>query len=181
MGLAPQSLGIPEDAVVIGYFGSIDADRGPLLIEACRELRSEFPSLCLLIAVKAVQVDLLEPWIRYLGRLPQTSLPKLIAASDVVTLPYADDPFNSMTGACKIAEYLACEKPVVATRVAGHEAMFRDAPASLCDPNSLDMLAALKHQLALRQMARFPENLEWDFIGKTLWDHLGALPQGTNA
>ena len=181
MRLARESLGIPEDSVVIGYFGSINADRGPLLIEACRELRREFPNLCLLMAGKARQVDLEASWIRYLGELPQALLPKLIAACDVVTLPYANDPFNSMTGACKIAEYLACEKPVVATRVAGHEAMFRDAPASLCDPNPLGMLTALKQQAGLRQIAKFPESLEWKFIAGMLWEHLRGLPRGKNA
>jgi len=175
---ARKSLGIPLGAVVIGYFGSINADRGPLLIAACKELAREFPNLCLLMAGKVTQVDLAEPWIRYLGELPQTSLPKLIAASDVVTLPYANDPFNSMTGACKIAEYLACERPIVATRIAGHEAMFRDAPASLCEPSSSDMLAALRRQLELRQSAVFPGNLEWGFIGKALLEQLDAISGG---
>ena len=167
--------------MVIGYFGSIDADRGPLLIDACKALQVEFPKLCLLMAGKVTQVDLGASWIRYLGELPQASLPKLIAACDVVTLPYANDPFNSMTGACKIAEYLACEKPVVATRVAGHEAMFRDAPVSLCDPNPLGMFTALKRQAGLRQIAKFPDSLEWEFIAGMLWEHLRGLPRGKNA
>lgn len=168
MGLARESLGIPKGAVVIGYFGSINSDRGPLLIEACRELRKEYPDLCLVMAGKVTQVDLAMPWIRYQGELPQDSMPKLIAASDVVVLPYANDPFNSMTGACKLAEYLACEKPVVATRVAGHEATLQDVPMSLCDPTPFDMLNAIRCQLTFRKVAQFPEGLEWKFIGKKL-------------
>lgn len=175
MLVARADLEISSDSIVIGYFGSINKDRGPLLIRACEMLQEEYPNLCLLMAGKVDCVDLHKPWIRYLGELPQCAIPALVAACDVVTVPYANDPFNSMTGACKIAEYLACGKPVVATRVAGHKAMFRDSPVSLCEPNDQEMQGALKIQLELRQVEAFPESLEWRNIAQLLWGRLKRL------
>jgi len=163
------------------YFGSINKDRGPLLIRACEMLRDEYPKICLLMAGKVDCVDLRKPWIRYLGELPQRAIPALIAACDVVTVPYDNDAFNSMTGACKIAEYLACEKPVVATRVAGHEAMFNEAPESICDTSPLGMMAAIKYQLDLRQIEKFPESLEWAVIGRRLFGHMCRLLSPVNS
>ncbi len=128
---ARNELGYTSKNLLIGYFGSIDWARGPLLIEACRILRKEIPSLHLLLAGHVNKVDFAEPWITYFGELPQTDLPRMINACDVVTVPYEKNEFNNMSGACKIAEYLACGKPVVATRVSDHEQIFEKAPNSL--------------------------------------------------
>ena len=136
--------------------------------------------LYLLMAGKVDGVDLQRNWIKYLGELPQREIPASIAACDVVTIPYANDPFNSMTGACKIAEYLACGKPVVATRVAGHEAMFNEAPASICDISPLGIMQAIKSQLKLRQVGNFPERLEWEAIGRELFRYMCFLLNPVN-
>ena len=124
MSEARKVLQLEQESIFVGYFGSINAARGPLLIEACRMLRKDFPSLHLLLAGRIDDVDMKEPWIRYLGDLPQREIPALINACNVVTIPYADTPFNRMCGACKIAEYLACGKPIVATRISVHRQLF---------------------------------------------------------
>lgn len=43
------------------------------------------------------------------------------------------------------------------------------------------MLTTLKRQIELRQIAKFPENLELESIGGVLWEHLRCLPRGKNA
>ncbi|MDD2468477.1 MAG: glycosyltransferase, partial [Desulfobulbus sp.] len=131
-----KALGLQQDAIFVGYFGSINSARGPLLIEACRIVRKDFPALHLLLAGKVDGVDVNESWIRYLGDLPQRDIPTLINACNVVTIPYADTPFNRMCGARKIAEYLACGKPVVATRVSSQGSVFYGTAASVCDATS---------------------------------------------
>ncbi len=168
-------LGIGNKTPVIGYFGSVLPTRGPLLIDACRELRRERPSLTLLLAGTVSGVDLSENWIHHLGESPQQIVPGLISACDVVTVPYANDAFNSMSGACKIAEYLSCGKPVVATDIAGHRESFRNAPQSLCRPDPADMAEAIRRQLDHPQVAPFPPNLEWEAIADVLSDALTAL------
>ncbi len=172
---ARRAVGLAEHVPLIGYFGSITPSRGPLLIEACRLVRDETPTLQLLLAGRVSDFQFDEPWITYLGELPQDRLPDLINACDVVAIPYADDAFNSMAGACKIGEYLACAKPVVVTRVSGHERTFGDVPASLCKPEPIDMARAILHQLSTPQVAKVPETLDWKVIGRVLHESLSAI------
>lgn len=172
---AKTKLGIPPEFNVIGYFGSIEPARGPLLIEACRRLREQSQVLTLLLAGPVDTVPIDEPWIRYLGAVPQQKVPELIAACDLVAIPYADNAFNAMSGACKIAEYLSCGKPVVATDIAGHREIFRAAPQSLCRPDVADMAEAIRHQLAQPQVAHLPAHLEWEALARSLKEALDDL------
>ncbi len=167
--MAREKLGINQSFVCIGYFGSITPTRGPLLLEACRKLKERSPSLRLLLAgaVNGVSID--EPWIIYHGVLPQEAIPERIAACDVVTIPYSDDLFNRMSGACKIAEYMACERPVVATDIAGHGNIFGSIAFSVCKPNSEAMKVAIKHHLRAPEIASCPSEMKWEVIGKLLY------------
>ncbi|NOV29893.1 glycosyltransferase [Methylomonas sp. ZR1] len=172
---ARLAMKLVTDIPLVGYFGSITPSRGPLLIEACRRARSALPNLRLVLAGRVTDVCFDEPWIDYFGELEQSDIPKLIQACDVVCVPYADDTFNSMSGACKIAEYLACGKPVIATRVSNHEQIFKDAPSSICDPDPNDMAKAILSQLQNPEIALFPEELAWQSIGQKLYEALTKL------
>lgn len=177
---ARSSLGIAPGIPVIGYFGSIQPARGPLLIDACRQLHAENPKLSLLLAGPVSRVPIDEPWISYLGEVPQERVPELIAACDLVTVPYANDAFNAMSGACKIAEYLSCGKPVVATDIAGHRDMFREAPQSLCLPDPADIAKTIRKQFNEPQIVPFPRDLSWDTIARSLWNALIELLSGNH-
>lgn len=175
MNQAREKLGFKQNIPLIGYFGSITATRGPLLIDACKKLRDEMPTLQLVLAGRVSNVSIEQPWINYLGEVPQRSIPALIQACNVVTVPYAGDTFNSMAGACKIAEYLACGRPVVATRVSGHEQIFESVPRALCDPNPCDMARALRSQLTNDEVVPFPTSMDWSYIGGTLYQSINDI------
>nr|WP_321467044.1 glycosyltransferase [uncultured Desulfobulbus sp.] len=177
MSQARKALHLEQEGIFIGYFGSINVARGPLLIEACRMLRKDFPPLQLLLAGKVDGVELNDTWIRYLGNLPQRDIPTLINACNVVTIPYADTPFNRMCGACKIGEYLACGKPVVATCVSGHELIFSGMVATVCEPTSQGVADAVKKQLVAPEIMGFPTHLGWENIGKTVQKKLQGIIQ----
>ncbi|WNB74224.1 glycosyltransferase family 4 protein [Methylomonas koyamae] len=172
---ARRKLNLALDTEVVGYFGSINPARGPILIEACRLLIEAKPNLRLAFAGRVEGIDFNDTWIKYYGELPQSSVPDLIHACDVVVVPYAGDQFNSMSGACKIAEYLACGKPVVATRVSDHAEVFKESPASLCEPVAEDMARVLKSQLEHPEIVPYPSNLDWQTIGQTLNNKLTKL------
>lgn len=175
---ARKALQLEQESIFIGYFGSMNVARGPLLIEACRMLRKDYPTLHLLLAGKVDGINVNESWIRYLGDLSQGDIPTLINACNVVTIPYADTPFNRMCGACKIAEYLACGKPVVATNVSAHSMVFIDAPSSVCCPTSESMAESIHQQLTVGKCLAFPRHLAWTVIGHNLYRSLQSL-QGT--
>ncbi|MDF3030873.1 MAG: glycosyltransferase [Moraxellaceae bacterium] len=166
---------------VIGYFGSISASRGPLLVEACRRLRGKWPGLRLLMAGVAQDVSLDEAWIDYRGALPQQELPALIAACDVLAVPYASTPFNDMSGACKLAEYLACERPIVATRIAGHETVLGSGAQGLCGQDPDDMARAIERQMQDPEILPFPAHLDWRAIAAQMERALARSGAGETA
>lgn len=172
---ARQALGLPPDTPLIGYFGSITPDRGPLLFDAVEMIKASLPGVSLLLAGSVQGVTLPTESVIYKGVLPQDKLPLLISACDIATVPYARSEFNDMAGPCKIAEYLACGVPVVATRVAGHELFFKDAPESLCEPDADDLGAALLRQMAEPKVAPFPARLDWAYISSRVSDELALL------
>jgi glycosyltransferase involved in cell wall biosynthesis len=174
---AREAIGIGANIPLVGYFGAVTPKRGPLLFAAVRQLRGRIPGMTVLVAGKVVRYELVDEFIHYRGALPQAELPTLISACDVVSVPYESDPQIDLSGACKIAEYLACGRPIVATRVAGHEHIFKDVPTSLCDPNPCDLANALELQLKNRQTASFPAHLDWSDIGARLH---GALQRFRN-
>ncbi len=179
--IARLALGLPEEDTVIGFFGSIAANRGvDTLIEAGRRLRREFPKLRILLAGdNTLKLDVTGPGIDYRGAVPQAQVPRLIGACDVVVVPYHEDQQIAVSNACKIAEYLACGVPIVATRVSDHAEILAQAPQGLCRPGDADDLArAIRLQLLAPQRAEFTDQLSWSSLAERLDRDLRALFDG---
>lgn len=124
---ARHKLQLPADATYVGYFGSMEPDRGVQdLIAAVQILREQGQSIELLLGGKAhdsLQLD--QPGIRYLGNVPFADVPYALAASDVLAIPYRRSPFMDAGASNKIAEAMACQRPIVATRSPNLTANFR--------------------------------------------------------
>jgi glycosyltransferase involved in cell wall biosynthesis len=172
---ARSRLGLPHDAFIIGYFGSVAPHRGPLLFEAADKLRSVYPNLILLMAGTVSGVRIPQKGSVHLGALDQELIPGLIAATDVVTIPYAQTPFNDMSGPCKLAEYLACQRPVVATTAIGTTRSLENSTYVLCEPSVESLASAIQTQLTNPQKPELPGSLKWSAIGKALEERLSRL------
>lgn len=159
---------IDEDIKIVGYFGSININRGPLLIEAMKILLREKPGTVLLISGVIDNVNVDYPWIKYLGILEQPLVPMAIACCDVVSVPYSNDIFNSMCGACKIAEYLSCKKPIVATDVSDHRRYFGRSVKSLCTPDAESLAKLLMSQIDEPEILDLDYALDWEGIARKL-------------
>jgi len=175
--LARDKLGISNNAIVIGFFGSLTPNRGVELIEAIKILRHTYPSIKLFIAGKlCISINKDEPWIDYRGIVAQSEVVIMINACDVVTLPYLADSFNNMSNACKIAEYLACGVPVVTTRVANYTEIFASAPEAICEPGDPeDMARAITAQIERPHIVEFDNELTWERLGKKLSQSINDL------
>jgi glycosyltransferase involved in cell wall biosynthesis len=114
---------IPDDAVVLGFFGRLVRDKGILeLIEAWRVLGARYPQLHLMLAGVLEERDALpadavaalrdDPRVHLLGFDWDT--PPLYSAMDIVVLPTYREGFPNVP-----LEAAAMGKPVVATRVSG--------------------------------------------------------------
>jgi glycosyltransferase involved in cell wall biosynthesis len=75
--------------------------------------------------------------VQLLGRVSHSRVAELIAASDVVCQPSLIEPFGQA-----VLEALACERPVVATRIGGPAELVTRETGVLVDPGDVDSIAA---------------------------------------
>lgn len=175
---ARSTLSINNDRPVVGFFGSITRNRGiQTLTQAISILKADYPDILLLIAGKnSSELELDEPHIDYRGMVAHQDVPLFVNSCDVAVIPYLSERQAEMTNACKIAEYLACGVPVVATRVSNHAEVFAEAPQSICEPGDPEAMAlAIRSQLESPQIAGFPVDMTWENLGERLSGALEGL------
>lgn len=180
--LARQKLQLPAVACYVGYFGSMEPDRGVQdLIAAVQLLRKQGQNIELLLGGKAAaDLDLTQDGIHYLGNVPFQDVPYALAACDVLTVPYRRSPFMDAGASNKIAEAMACQRPIVATRSPNLTANFpqqaQELDPYLAEPSQPSSLAtALAQQLLDRKLAAAPQNIYWSGITSTLEQDLKRL------
>ena len=175
MADARREFGLPAAPILVGYFGSMEPERGVAdLIEAVALLRDDDIDAALVIGGQAHPgVDLDRPWLHYLGNVDFQRVPWALASCDVLALPYRNSPFLDNAASCKIAEYIAAGRPIVATNTPNlmrnfeHQAkQLRDAIASPGDPAAL--AACLRQQIRERQLADMPDGMDWQAISNRL-------------
>ena len=172
-----MQLGIDDNKVVVGFFGSIDKNRGiDVLIAACKILPDTFKIQLLLAGKRSIPINLDESWIDYRGMVEQNTVVQFINACDIVIIPYLPDKQVDLSNACKIAEYLACGVPVVTTRVANYADIFTNTPEVVCEPNNAeDMARAIAAQLKASKVVEFPKELTWEQLGYKLSEALSSI------
>jgi glycosyltransferase involved in cell wall biosynthesis len=176
------SAGIDPHAVVLGYFGHISRGRGvQVLLDAAGMLQKEYPGLRLLLAGKRDPDFALDnACIDYRGEVSQADVAACISACNVAVIPYLPSPQTDVSNPCKVAEYLACGVPVVATAVSNIAELFAQAPHILCIPGDpADMARAIRLQLTSPVMLELPQTLTWEALGRRLADRLHILTPHT--
>ncbi len=148
-------LGIPPDAVVVGFVGRLSRDKGVLeLSEAWARLRSD-PRLHLLV-VGPQEMAGVEPGVEERLRADERThfagvvhdVPPYYAAMDVVALPTYREGFPNVA-----LEAAAMKLPIVGTRVPGCVDAVEDGrTGTLVEPRDAEGLAT-----ALRAYAQDPE------------------------
>lgn len=173
-------LGLPAEKIFIGYFGSMEPDRGVGdLVDAVGLLRQSGMDIELLLGGKPhVDFDLQRPGIRYVGNVPFAKMPLMLASCNLLALPYRRSPFMDAGSSNKIAETLACARPMVATRTPNFLSNFPDQAAQLssvlANPSDpADMAKAIRAQLEKRIVASFPSEMDWSSITSSVACKLG--------
>jgi len=168
-----EMLGLPLDATLVGYFGSMEPERGITdLIDAIAALQEECADIRLVVGGKSdAAVDLEHPWIIYLGNVEFSHMPTALASCDVLTLPYRKGTFVDNASSCKIAEYIAVQRPIVATRSPNLTENFPKQAKQLAellatpgDPAALR--DCLRAQLLERRLVEMPNDMDWRSISK---------------
>lgn len=155
-----RALGLDPDAVLIGCFGRVRAQKGvDLLVDAALRVLPQHPRAQVIFTGRITAdnrgfVDELQrridaaglgPRIRFLGELSWADLVRHYQALDIFAAPARWEGFGLTP-----LEAMACGVPVIAARVGAFEALIRDGETgTLIPPGDSDALAAaLAHWLS---------------------------------
>ena len=156
-------------------------DRRADLIQAIAILRSQCIPVELLLGGKSnPELNLNQSGIHYLGNAAFSEISYALAACDILAIPYRRSPFMDAGASNKIAESIASERPIVATKSPNLYANFAKQTLELekylakpSDPNSLSL--AIKKQLADQIIVSKPNNIYWEDLALNALKHVMEL------
>lgn len=124
------------------------------------------------------------PNINYLGQQAYEQLPGLMAEFDVALMPFALNDQTRSISPTKTLEYLACNLPVVSTRVPdvvsefGHVVYLREDAAGFAD--ACRMLRHYDRSSLQPQLRKLLKKYHWDAIAELMADHVFMPVQALN-
>ena len=182
MEAARQRFDLPTATPLVGYFGALNCERGLTdLIEAMQIVRRIDTSVELILAGKAdAEITFDAPGVHYLGNLRHEQVPWVLAAVDVVAVPYRRSAFLDAASSIKFGEIMACGRPLVATRTPNlldnFPAQSAELDAYLVPPQNPEALAkAILRQLRDQKRVDPPVGLEWSAIANEALESLCAV------
>ena len=186
MSEARERLKLPQAGKLVGYFGSMTPEHGVAgLIKAVQTLRARRVDISLLLCGKEhPSTPIAADGVLYRGMVPNEMIPDHLNACDVLALPYLNGAFLDKASSCKIAEYLYCKRPIVATRTPNFVQNFPKQAAQLdpllATPGDVDMLAqSIQQQLDHPVIAEPPTDMAWSQIADGLIQKLQQLGSGS--
>jgi glycosyltransferase involved in cell wall biosynthesis len=169
--LAREMVSLPHDRILVGYFGSMELDRGvDDLIQAIGLLRSRGKDVFLLLAGKlrdGLRVD--SDGVIYLGNVSYEKIAFYLSSCDVLAIPYRRSEFMDAGSSNKIAESIAVGIPIVATRTPNILTNFPEMEirlgSSMCECSNPNSLAeAISRQLVNPVLVDLPKYMDWSSI-----------------
>lgn len=173
---------LPPDDLLVGYFGGMEPDRGVAdLIAAVQLLRQQGMNVRTVLGGKGGKgLDIYQDGVTFLGNVPYDRMPDALAACDLLAVPYRRSPFMDAGASNKIAEALACGRPIVATRtpnlVTNFGALAEKLDPMLADPaDPVSLARAIRLQAEQRVRAEMPVNMSWSVVANGAAKHLGLV------
>jgi len=140
-----RELNLSDDAITIVFAGTLNAWQGvSTLIDAVPQIVEIIPQAHFLIVGegpllgdlhKLVEKLNIEAHVTFVGQVPHAKIPWYINLADVCAAPFTENR-NSRCGVSpiKIYEYMACGKPILATRIPGLEFLDTARIGRLAEP-----------------------------------------------
>ena len=175
-----QTLGLPIDALLVGTAGELTPTREVhLLIEAFLRLKYRHPLLHLALAGPLAAGLTLpnDPRLHYLGELPFEQVPVFNNSLDVAVVCYADDAFGKYCFPQKTREFMACNRPVIASKVGSLKKLFQDHPQWLYDPGCAESLTDVLEHRFTDLSTGYPPPPTWADLAEKIENIMMGLQQ----
>lgn len=175
--LCRQRLGLPKDRHLVGYCGSLHPNRGvDLLFEAIHCLKMKGAQFAFVISGRrhaGVRIpNPIDDVILNVGYLPDSEMPYLINAMDVLVVVNKPSAFGEYSYPAKLCEALQCHVPVIATSVAGTQWMLREHPECLVPPGDALALANKIFEAFSWGRIKYREVTSWEGSARRLHELL---------
>lgn len=147
---ARASLGLPQDALLIGTAGALKSDRGIFVLsEACDRLCEMGLPVSLLVAGQKDRGFQAPKNARLLdlGEVPQRQVPKILGALDVGVVANLDSGFGRYCFPMKLYEMIACGIPIAVAAVGAAADLLAKYPQCLFAPGNPESLARVIRSL----------------------------------
>jgi len=188
-----RQLQLPEDRPIIGYVGrfqTMEMEKGiPELIESMVHLRSVNGITPLLLCVggpmsmvqnyldRADSTGIPRQMLRFMDRVPNSEVPRVIKACDVCTIPWPWTEFSAYyTSPLKLFEYMAARVPIVASDLPSLKEILRhDENAWLVQPGDPSALAeGIRTLLTDQKRAQRLVQKAWEEVQRYTWETRAA-------
>ena len=190
---APRPHGLADDRIALVYAGTLGRAQGlEPLIRACAEVR-DLPLTCLVAGsgvdeerLRGLARDLDTSNVEFLGRLPASDMPDLMAAGDLNYISLNDDPLAAVTMPSKVQAVMASGKAILASLTGDAAGVVHEADAGwVTRPGDVaglvaslrSVVAAGREELAHRG-ARARAYYEREFSRSRGTDRIEALLEG---
>jgi teichuronic acid biosynthesis glycosyltransferase TuaC len=179
--LCRRSLGLPENATIIGTAGALDTSRGiEALFEAFEILSAEADDLHLALAgphQRGLRIPT-GPRVHDFKELPHATVPVLINALDLAVVCYRRSAQGEVSFPQKAYEILACRVPLIAAAVGSMNELLATHPECLFEPDDPhNLAAAARRQLENRTAVDVPTP-SWADSARQLADFFEKVVHG---
>ncbi len=154
---------LKTDRIVVGYVGRLKTlfmEKGVKhLLEALKELQSEKRFFGFIVGgpegdrkayeAMARSIGLTDDDVRFVGEVPAHDVPAMLAACDVLAMPFPDLPhYRHHMSPLKMFEYMAADRPIVTTDLPTIRDVLSEETAFFCKPGDAGDLARVLRDIA---------------------------------
>lgn len=174
---ARRALKLPEDAILVGYCGSVFPSRGiAVLFDAVDRLKQRLPTLRLVLSGRLHRRVRLPDDALWLGYLPDADVPVLISSLNVLAVPNKPSKFGNFSYPVKLYEAMSCAVPVVATRTPATEWILAAHPELLFEADDASDLANKLTQSLQIEHIDYGDQQSWGEVAAKLEQFLLSQP-----
>ncbi len=165
-----ELLGLEGADPILAYVGNIDSrfDRDAVTGALSSLAESGLKSKLLIAGPGLDKKTMASPHVHYLGRLPQERIPAVICSADLCLIPYARTTLAETCNPCKLSEYIACNRPIVASNISNISNYLPKSGHRCYEPGDTDSLV---HAISLQLQDPIIEERDTAL----LWEDVGAV------